>query len=63
MIKCGLCFESRLWGHTESDTIEVTQQQQQQQHVLKVGGTERFAARGERKKSSLIAKIFLQQKR
>ena len=24
----------RLWGHTESDTTEVTQQQQQQQHQL-----------------------------
>ena len=31
----------RLWGHTESDTTEVTQQQQQQQQLLQnLGGEE-----------------------
>lgn len=31
-------------------------------YVLKVGGIERLAVRGERKKSSLIAKIFYNRK-
>ena len=60
MIKCGICFESRLWGRTELDTTEVTQQQQQ--HVLKVGDIERLAVRGGRKKS-FDCKDVLQQER
>ena len=42
----GCLVGCRLWGHTESDTPEVTQQQQQQQHYIYYCGQESLRRNG-----------------